>query len=178
MTPSAAASTRGACLTRRTRSPTGCPTQCRCRIRGVNDVPEPALRDAGYQIIVGDGDCGAGWAIAARRCGDSQFVLCQGHPEYGADSLLREYRRDVRRALFGRGVVAYPRIPGGYLRPEAVAILEEYAERASARGGDPRAMWAAFPYDEVAASIENTWAAGSAMLYANWLQTATAASPA
>ena len=143
----------------------------------INDVPEEALVAAGYRIVIGSGDSGAGWAVATRRRGDGLFVLCQGHPEYGTLSLLREYRRDVRRSLFGRGAVAYPRLPEGYLCPDAVALLQGFARRAAAEGPDPRALWASFPFDEVAASVENTWASPSAKLYANWLSLALAASP-
>jgi homoserine O-succinyltransferase/O-acetyltransferase len=143
----------------------------------VNDVPEDALIDAGYRIIVGSGCSGAGWAVAARQQGDGLFVLCQGHPEYGTLSLLREYRRDVRRYLFGRGAVPYPRLPDGYLCPDAVATLDGFADRAKTRDSDPRELWSCFPFDEVAASVENTWASPSATLYANWLSLARAASP-
>ncbi len=142
----------------------------------VNDVPEDALVDAGYRIVVGAGSSGAGWAVAARQQGDGVFVLCQGHPEYGTLSLLREYRRDVRRYLFGRGAVPYPRLPDGYFCPDAVATLEDFAERAAARDADPRELWSVFPFDKVGASVANTWAAPSAILYANWLSLARAAS--
>jgi homoserine O-succinyltransferase len=144
----------------------------------VNDVPETALAGAGYRIVVGSGSSGAGWAVAARNEGNGLFVLCQGHPEYGTVSLLREYRRDVRRCVFGRGAVGYPPIPEGYLCPEAVAKLEGFKRRAQTTQLDPRELWATFPYDEVAATVENTWAASSAILYSNWLRLARAGVPA
>jgi homoserine O-succinyltransferase len=143
----------------------------------VNDVPEAGIVAAGYRIVIGSGSSGAGWAVAAREQGESVFVLCQGHPEYATLSLLREYRRDVRRCLFGRGAVAYPRVPEGYLAPDAVARLSEFAQRAQAHP-DPRELWPEFPYAEVAAGVENTWAPASATLYANWLRLAGAAVPA
>jgi homoserine O-succinyltransferase/O-acetyltransferase len=141
----------------------------------VNDVPEAALIDAGYRMVVGGSD--AGWSVATREQGDALFVLCQGHPEYGTLSLLREYRRDVRRSLFGRGAVPYPRLPDGYLGEEAVEILTKYERRASAIDMDPRVLWPTFPFEEVAATVENTWAPISATLYANWLQLARIAVP-
>lgn len=143
----------------------------------LNDVPEPALVAAGYRIVVGCGSSGAGWSVAAREQGESLFVLCQGHPEYGTLSLLREYRRDVRRALFGRGAVAYPRLPDGYLAQEAVDTLSDFAARAQSPTADPRELWASFPYDEVAPMVENTWAPASALLYRNWLRMPGAAVP-
>lgn len=142
----------------------------------VNDVPEDALIDAGYRIVVGSGASGAGWAVATRQHGHGLFVLCQSHPEYGTLSLLREYRRDVRRCLFGRGAVPYPRLPAGYLGPDAEATLEHFAKRAAVRNADPRELWSKFPFDEVASTVENTWAEPSATLYANWLSLARAAS--
>ncbi len=83
----------------------------------------------------------AGWAVAARECGDSLFVLCQGHPEYSTLSLLREYRRDVRRFLFGRGTLPYPCLPEGYLSALAVHRLDRFAARACRSGaGSTRAV--------------------------------------
>ena len=143
----------------------------------LNDVPEAALVDAGYRIVVGTGSSGAGWSLAAREQGDGLFVLCQGHPEYGTLSLLREYRRDVRRCLFGRGAVPYPHLPEGYLAEEAVDKLMEFKRRAHRKDVDPPGLWPTFPYDEVAATVENSWASPSAKLYANWLQLARAAVP-
>ena len=144
----------------------------------VNDVPETALVDAGYRIVIGTGSSGAGWSVAAREHRDGLFVLCQGHPEYGTLSLLREYRRDVRRSLFGRGAVPYPRLPDGYLGEEAVETMMKFERRAHATDMDPRELWPTFPFDEVAATVENNWAPVSAALYANWLQLARAAVPA
>ena len=144
----------------------------------INDVPEPALIEAGYRIVVGTGPSEAGWAVATRNHGDGLFVLCQGHPEYVTLSLLREYRRDVRRYLFGRGAVPYPRLPEGYLSAESTATLEGFEQHATRSQPDPRELWASFPYDEVAAGVENSWATPSARLYANWLRLARATAAA
>ena len=141
----------------------------------LNDVPEAALVDAGYRIVVGSGASDVGWSVATREQGDSLFVLCQGHPEYGTLSLLREYRRDVRRALYGRGTIPYPRLPEGYLAQEAVEKLTKFAARAQRRWKDPDRLWARFPYEQVAPGVENTWAAPSALLYANWVRLARSA---
>lgn len=140
----------------------------------VNDVPEAALTDAGYRIVIGSGDTGAGWSVATRGHGGSLFVLCQGHPEYSTESLLREYRRDVRRSLFGRGAVAYPTIPDGYLGPEQTATLDAFAAQAAAGGADPRELWERFPYGEVVAQVQNTWSGPAGLFYANWLGRARA----
>jgi homoserine O-succinyltransferase len=135
----------------------------------INDVPERALVEAGYRIVIGSGPSGAGWSIAAREQGAGTFVLCQGHPEYSTESLLREYRRDVRRFLFGRGGFAYPVLPEGYFDSQAIAVLEAFRERAMTPGADPLQMYENFPYEELEASLSNTWADTSAIFYFNWL---------
>ncbi len=136
----------------------------------VNDVPEAALIEAGYSIVIGRADSQPGWSVASRAQGAGTFVLCQGHPEYSTESLLREYRRDVRRALFGRGVVPYPPLPADYLSPEGSARLEEFAESACGGSGtDPVTLYAGFPYEEVRSTLTNRWADSAAMLYVNWL---------
>lgn len=160
----------------------GLPELVRVPHSRINDVPEAALIDAGYRILIGSDPpgsdpAGPGWAVATRQYGDALFLLCQGHPEYSALSLLREYRRDVRRSLFGRGGVPYPPLPEGYLRPQGEAIMESFAHRAAAPGADPRELWTSFPYQAVAATVEKTWAPASATLYANWLGLARATSP-
>ncbi|MFZ0089264.1 MAG: homoserine O-succinyltransferase [Solirubrobacteraceae bacterium] len=155
----------------------GLPDVVRVPHSRLNDVPASALVDAGYRIVVGSGPSGAGWSVAAREQGESSFVLCQGHPEYGTLSLLREYRRDVRRALFGRGAVPYPHLPDRYLSQDAAERLNDFAACAQRPSADPRELWAGFPYDEVAQTVENTWAPASALLYRNWLRLASAALP-
>ena len=142
-----------------------------------NDVLEAGMIEAGYRIVIGSGRSGTGWAVAARQQCDGVFVLCQCHPEYARLSLLREYRRDVRRCLFGRGAVPYPRIPQGYLGEAAVDKLTEFQRRAHATDVDPLDLWPTFPFDEVAATVENSWASASATLYANWLELARTAVP-
>jgi homoserine O-succinyltransferase/O-acetyltransferase len=151
---------------------TGLPDVVRIPHSRMNDVPKAALVTAGYRVVVGSSRSGAGWSVAAREKGDALFVLCQGHPEYSTLSLLREYRRDVRRCLFGRGALPYPRLPDGYLGDEAVETLMEFKRRASATDMDPRELWPTFPFDEVAATVENSWALASATLYSNWLDLA------
>jgi len=141
----------------------------------VNSVPEEALVEAGYRVVIGSGPAGGGWALATRFYGDRLFVLSQGHPEYSTLSLLREYRRDVRRTLLGGGAVPYPYLPEGYLNAEAAAVLERFAERAAAGREDPVKLWAAFPFEQVAVTVGNTWAQPSAVLYANWLALARTA---
>jgi homoserine O-succinyltransferase/O-acetyltransferase len=137
----------------------------------VNDVPQKALLEAGYAIVIGSGDPYPGWSVATRTQGSGTFVLCQGHPEYSTESLLREYRRDVRRSLLGRGAVPYPSLPQGYLTEPGAALLDAFAAEAGGAGQDQDAMalYRRFPYEQAHGEITNRWADSSATLYLNWL---------
>ncbi|HXD63771.1 MAG TPA: homoserine O-succinyltransferase [Solirubrobacteraceae bacterium] len=144
----------------------------------LNEVPQSALVEAGYRVVVGDAGAGVDWSVAARERGRSLFVLCQGHPEYDTLSLLREYRRDVRRYLLSKGGYGYPHLPDGYLSAAATSQLEDFAVLATAGRHDPKHLWSVFPYRQVADTVQNTWRPGSMTLYANWLSLARAASAA
>jgi homoserine O-succinyltransferase len=146
----------------------------------VNDIPQEALLQAGYAIVIGAGRACPGWSVAVREQGSGTFVLCQGHPEYSTESLLREYRRDVRRSLFGRGAVPYPALPQGYLTEHGAQLLEQFASEATQIGGDrdPLELYGRFPYEQVHSELVNRWADSSAILYASWLASVRAdASP-
>lgn len=69
-----------------------------------NDVPTAKMLAAGYNVTVFSID--GGWCVAGRRHGSADLVLFQGHPEYDASTLLREYRRDLSR--FVEGATAEP----------------------------------------------------------------------
>jgi homoserine O-succinyltransferase len=76
-----------------------------------NDVAASDLTACGYEILTAAPEAGVDIFVKCRR---SLFVGLQGHPEYEADTLLREYRRDLDR--FRRGEVECPPTrPSGYL---------------------------------------------------------------
>jgi homoserine O-succinyltransferase/O-acetyltransferase len=154
---------------------TGLPPAVHVPHSRVNDIPQAALIDAGYSIVIGSGKSGAGWSVATRVQGASTMVLCQGHLEYSTESLLREYRRDLRRFLFSRGAVPYPNIPTGYLTPSVVERLEQLKTELSAiEDADPLALYESFPYHEIEATVTNRWAESSAIFYRSWLELASA----
>ena len=75
-----------------------------------NDLAEGDLRSHGYRIESRSLEAGIDcftkqWA--------SLFVFLQGHPEYDADTLFREYRRDAHRFLKGERPTL-PALPSGY----------------------------------------------------------------
>jgi homoserine O-succinyltransferase/O-acetyltransferase len=128
-----------------------------------NDLPIERLREAGYTILSSSAATGAD--VFARQ-GRSLLVCFQGHPEYEANTLLREYRRDVGRFLRGQQA-RYPSAPSGYFSPDAATRLEEFARRAHERRSPE--LLAEFPLEALGAELQCTWQGAAVRLYCNWL---------
>jgi len=63
-----------------------------------NELPAEKLRAAGYTLLTWSDENGADAFVRHQR---SMLLFFQGHPEYEATTLLKEYRRDVGRYLRG-----------------------------------------------------------------------------
>ena len=61
-------------------------------------VSRVAMERAGVRVLADSAEAGVHLAVGDER---SRFVLFQGHPEYDAVSLLKEYKREVQRFLAG-----------------------------------------------------------------------------
>jgi homoserine O-succinyltransferase/O-acetyltransferase len=129
-----------------------------------NEVREEDLMSFGYVILTKSAE--AGVDLFAKRRGRSLFVYVQGHPEYGATTLLKEYRRDIRRFL-NRERETYPSMPVGYFDPVATNLLTDFREKAWL---DPqRESMDSFPDAAVAATLGRTWQSSATQIYHNWL---------
>ena len=130
-----------------------------------NTVDREAIRAAGYRIPL-QSDA-VGWSVATRTIGNADVVLIQGHPEYDATSLLREYRRDARRYVEHERD-DLPCLPLDCVAPEDWPSLVELHERITGTSRDPELV-KAFPFGEVGARAARSWADLAERLYANWL---------
>jgi homoserine O-succinyltransferase len=90
-----------------------------------NDITEDDLRTCGYHILTRSEDARVDSFMKQTR---SLFVFFQGHPEYDADTLLLEYRRDIWRFL-RRERDSYPAMPQGYFDEDTVVRLTGLRER-------------------------------------------------
>jgi homoserine O-succinyltransferase len=129
----------------------------------LNDLAAEELSVHGYRILTASPRVGADIFV---RQQESLFVFLQGHPEYDADSLLREYRRDVVRYLRGERA-SFPQTPEDYFDPLTGKHLAAFAERVATRQSR-------HPHRELANLLDDvrpakTWRASSAGLYRNWL---------
>ncbi|MGJ4948395.1 homoserine O-succinyltransferase MetA [Bradyrhizobium sp. HKCCYLS20291] len=95
----------------------------------LNAVNEPLLAARGYDILTRSDDVGVD--IFARSM-PSRFVFFQGHPEYDALSLQREYMRDIARFLAGQRD-DYPRLPKSYFSADTEAVLNAFERRTKDR---------------------------------------------
>jgi homoserine O-succinyltransferase len=131
-----------------------------------NEIPVTVLKKAGYRVVVESVD-GRGWTIAVGQKGGCQLLLLQGHPEYGELTLLREYRRDVRRYLSGdQG--SYPQLPVGYLDAEGAQALEEAGSVLGAHERDP-SLIDAIPFEFAASHVSTHWEVPARAIVGNWL---------
>lgn len=130
-----------------------------------NEVSESELVSRGYTILTKSADSGADMFVKQKM--RSLFVHFQGHPEYTAKTLLKEYRRDVKRFL-RRERDNYPALPQGYFDAAAEAILFDFQKQAMA---DPREeRMSAFPEAAVTGTLRNSWSEPATRIYRNWLE--------
>jgi homoserine O-succinyltransferase len=127
-----------------------------------NDLPERPLKSAGYKIL-SRSDI-AGVDIFAKQDG-SFFLFFQGHPEYDADTLLREYRRDAARYLAGERD-SYPAMPLNYFSAEATGLANIFRTRALA--DRRRELIADFPRTGLEAGLADPWRSSAIGIYEKW----------
>lgn len=131
----------------------------------LNDVPLQTLLDRGIRPLVASPL--SGWTVATRATPAGMVLLLQGHPEYARTSLLKEYRRDVRR-YFGGVQAEHPTIPSGYIDSEGAGLLEEF--RTACEAG--RCCPDDFPFEAVVAHISADWSRSADQLFRNWVDNA------
>ena len=144
----------------------GLPTSWHLPHSRLNTLDSSQLVRAGYEIVSRSEQAGADTFILRRR---ACFVFCQGHPEYDAFALLREYRRDVGRFLAGT-VDRYPEMPRQYFDRQTTAAVTAF--RARAERARRRVSLEEFP--RCATRAKHSWRDVAVHLYRNWLTTAVA----
>lgn len=134
-----------------------------------NSVCADQLSANGYQVLTRTGDGGVDTFVKQEA---GLFVFFQGHPEYDADVLMGEYRRDVGRYLRGERDT-YPLLPRHYFEEATERSLREIEAGAlgerRTRSGQQQVL------DEIATvldgvRIQNTWRSTAILIYRNWLE--------
>lgn len=130
-----------------------------------NDLQADALKSCGYRILTQSSLAGVDCFM--KRSKNSLFLHFQGHPEYTEQTLLKEYRRDIKRFLHGERET-FPTMPHGYFDAEASKILLAFREAALAKRGEQ--ILAGFPERAIVDRLHNTWRSFATCIYRNWLQ--------
>jgi homoserine O-succinyltransferase len=128
-----------------------------------NAITREQFQEAGLTIVVESPEAGVHAAVS-----DDQVrrVYFQGHPEYDANSLLKEYKREVLRYFHGERDL--PPFPEHYISEPAAAVLTRYLERAHKAHAAGDAL-PEFPESEVLPFLDNTWADTARTIFDNWL---------
>jgi homoserine O-succinyltransferase len=130
-----------------------------------NGVRAEELVACGYEILTGSREVGPDVFI---KQGPPLFVFCQGHPEYDRDSLLQEYKRDVR-AYVNKARAHAPAPPAGPLDAEMARYFARLTDAAAARRSPEDA-----PGAELAlAERPPEWRPFTVALYRNWIRAVT-----
>jgi len=133
-----------------------------------NGLSAEDLELAGYDIL---SDSPIHGVDSFTKSYDSQFLFLQGHPEYDADTLAREYRRDLRRFVL-RVSEDVPTRPCAYFPAAAEGELRRMERQARLR--PERLSFEAIDRLEFLAPKQRSWRSAAVSLYSNWVM-ATAA---
>jgi homoserine O-succinyltransferase/O-acetyltransferase len=127
-----------------------------------NEVRADELTSAGYSVLTRSADAGVDVFVKQRR--KSLFVHFQGHPEYGEQTLFKEYRRDVKRFV-NHERETYPTMPQGYFDAAASNLLIEFQK--SAIADRQECVMSLFPEVAIIDDLKNGWHATADCLYQN-----------
>ncbi len=141
----------------------GLPSPLKISHSRLNELRESDLVARGYRVLTHSAE--AGVDIFTRQFG-SHFVFFQGHPEYDALSLQREYLRDIARYLSGERD-AYPAIPYAYFDRATESRLTSFRKRAGLERTP--ALAAELPALTLRPDIAAGTAAG--VIFRNWVET-------
>ncbi len=128
-------------------------------------VTRRQLEDAGICVLAEGIEAGVYVAVSRTPL---EFLFLQGHPEYDANSLLKEFKREVRR--FDDDLIAeFPRVPEhcfGADALEAIAELRVASVDAKTHGGPAPS----FPEALLEGGVRNVWRTTGGQLFGNLLR--------
>jgi len=135
-----------------------------------NTLRDDALIANGYQVLTRSPTAGIDAFVRQNRAREQQslFLFFQGHPEYGACSLLNEYRQDVGRFLKGERD-QYPAMPQHYFDARTQAALAAFRQQAERQRSEE--LLSDFP---VLSDLSANWQPFAVAIYRNWLSAISA----
>jgi homoserine O-succinyltransferase len=129
-----------------------------------NHLSEKNLQALGVHILVTSQEAGVHLAVSPDGF---RAVFFQGHPEYDAISLMKEYKREVLRFL-NKEIEVYPPLPVHYFSNEAQIIFNTYKDAALAAFAK-KVKLPLFPEENILELLDNTWRDTAKAVFNNWL---------
>ncbi|MCK5902905.1 MAG: homoserine O-succinyltransferase [Cocleimonas sp.] len=130
----------------------------------LNQIDREQFEAAGLSVLV-EGKL-AGVHLAVSEDG-IRTVYFQGHPEYDAISLVKEYKREVFQFISGQ-LNDYPPFPEHYFDPYTQAIFNEYQDNLIQALSD-KTEPPAFPEPLIVKQLHNQWHDTAAAIMSNWM---------
>ena len=130
-----------------------------------NEVQADELAACGYSVLTQSVEGGVDTFVKKKK--RSLFVHFQGHPEYGAETLLKEYRRDIKRYL-RKERETYPTMPNGYFDAAVAGLLTNFQDVLLADRREE--LMDGFPEAALAGKLQRTWHSSATAIYRNWLR--------
>ncbi|MCH9696560.1 MAG: homoserine O-succinyltransferase [Gammaproteobacteria bacterium] len=129
-----------------------------------NSVFRKDLEQAGLKVLVESPDVGVHLAVSKDGF---RMVFFQGHPEYDAISLMKEYKRELV-AWFTDQRDDLPPYPANYFSPQVITVLEDYVSRLE-QARAQHAEMPEFPESAILPHLDNTWRDTAKAVFNNWL---------
>jgi homoserine O-succinyltransferase/O-acetyltransferase len=133
-----------------------------------NEVQADALKSCGYTVLAQSPEGGVDSFVKQKN--RSLFLHFQGHPEYDAQTLLKEYRRDIRRFLRGERET-YPSMPKSYFDAGGERLATKFREVLIADRREE--LMEDFPEAGLVGALRKTWDSSATGIYRNWLRYVT-----
>ena len=129
-----------------------------------NDISREQLEAAGLTILAESAEGGVHMAASPDQF---RVIYMQGHPEYDANSLLKEYRRELYRYA-NRERDRRPPLPENYLSGEAERLALAAAD-AAAQARESDVAYNDTLEADIGALLDNTWGDTAKAIINNWL---------
>jgi homoserine O-succinyltransferase/O-acetyltransferase len=130
-----------------------------------NEVRADELMACGYRVLTQSREGGVDSFVKNKK--RSLFVHFQGHPEYDAQTLLKEYRRDIKRFLRTERET-YPSTPKGYFDATAAKLLTDFRDAVFSDRREE--LMKSFPEVAPDGDFKSTWRSSAMSIYRSWLQ--------
>jgi homoserine O-succinyltransferase len=129
-----------------------------------NDISRGQFEAAGLTVLADSPEGGVHMAASPDQF---RIIYFQGHPEYDITSLLKEYKREVKRFLTGE-LDEPPPFPENYFSEEAAALVRKRVEAAMKSADGAESIVDALE-KEIEPLLDNTWGDTARAIVNNWL---------